>query len=139
MIQATIDGILAALKVFDSPMYTEAVPQTAVEPFFFVDLLDPSNTAVVGRRYQRENTYVIRYQPPAWTAKTQCYEMLDKLYRTLEYIHVDGHPVRGTEKRGEIIDGVLLFFVNYNGFVLAEYQPEPIFDNLEVPQFEGKG
>jgi hypothetical protein len=61
----------------------------------------------------------------------------ERLEDCLEYIihhdsqsDVDGGLIRGTEMHGEIVDGVLSFFVNYDFYVYKDKESLPYMETL---------
>ena len=61
----------------------------------------------------------------------------------LEYIVLpeDDQPIRGTRISSEVLDGVLNFYVNYDGFILKLTEEEPMeeIDRKVVPKEESDG
>lgn len=113
-------------------IYIESVKQGLKEPCFFIQLVNPMNTRVLNKRFFRENLFVIQYFPATDKPKAECYKMQDDLYIALEYITVDGNLQRGIRMRGELVDGVLNFFVNYDMFVIF-VEEQTSMEVLEVP------
>ena len=136
---AISDGIIQKLnKTFDGEytIYPEKVRQGLVRPCFFIKLLKPRVSKMVGETYLRENPYCIHFLPKVTNEpETECYAMLDRLYEVLEHIHVDGNLVRGIGMGGEIHDETLLFYVNYNVFVRRVYDPV-LMEELELVNFK---
>ena len=119
MLDKIVDGISEKLnEVFGLRIYTESVNQGLKPPCFLIHLVNPVNTRVLNKRFFRENLFDVRYFPGSDEPKTECYTMQDALYLVLEYIMVDGDLQRGVRMRGELVDGVLHFFVNYNMIVV---------------------
>jgi hypothetical protein len=88
--------------------------------------VNPINNQVIGNRYFRNNLFSILYFPASKEPKAECNTVLEKLYLALETIKIkETLPdesikeslVRGTNMRGELVDGVLNFLVNFNLFV----------------------
>lgn len=104
-------------------IYTEEIRQGLTEPCFFIFMLEPESRVFLGKRYFRTHPFVIQYLPGE-RANTQeeCTENAERMLDCLEYITLPGEdqPIRGTEMRFEIQEGVLQFFVNYDLFL---YQP----------------
>ncbi len=130
-----IDGICEALhgEFGDGyEIYTEDVQQNLTEPCFIVVLVKPSTKQFLGKRYYRTNLFCIHYFPQSQTdAKAECIDVLERLMDCLEYITVDGDMTRGTGMNGEMDDGVLSFFVNYNMFVVKGADIEPEMETLK--------
>lgn len=142
MIQSIVDGISEKLNsVFGDgyKIYTESVKQGLTEPCFFIRLVNPVNRRELDRRFFRENLFVIQYFPKSRDEpKAECYQMQDALYLALEYITVVGDLQRGVKMRGELVDGVLNFFVNYNMYVILTEEKTPM-EELETPEINLKG
>lgn len=129
-----IDGVCEALNSEfgdDYEVYTEEIEQGLKEPCFSVALLKPSTTPFLGKRYYKTNFFCIHYFPKSETdAKSECFDVAERLTNCLEYIIVDGDLTRGTEMNSEQVDGVLSFFVNYDMFVIKEQGKEPTMENI---------
>ena len=141
-LSAILDGISLKLneKFGDEyTIYPEEVKQGMKRPCFFVKLLNPSNTKQRGETYYRENSYCIHFFPENTNEpKAECYKILDELYLALEYIEVEGNPIRGIGMFGEIHDEILLFYINYNVFVHQKYDTV-MMEILELIDFRTKG
>ena len=129
MINKIIDGICGKLNESFGDgyeIYTELKNQGLKEPCFSVMCVNPINNQVIGNRYFRNNLFSILYFPASKEPKAECNTVLEKLYLALETIKIkETLPdesikeslVRGTNMRGELVDGVLNFLVNFNLFV----------------------
>lgn len=107
--------------------YTESVEQGLTEPCFFIFCLNPENRQFLGRRYFRETPMCIQYFPADKDhAKEECNAVMERLFSCLEYITVNGDLMRGTKMKGEVVDGVLNFFVNYDFFFCKAADPIPM-------------
>lgn len=129
MINKIIDGICEKLNESFGDgyeIYTELKNQGLKEPCFSVMCVNPINNQVIGNRYFRNNLFSILYFPASKEPKAECNTVLEKLYLALETIKIkETLPdesikeslVRGTNMRGELVDSVLNFLVNFNLFV----------------------
>ena len=129
MINKIIDGICEKLNESFGDgyeIYTELKNQGLKEPCFSIMCVNPINNQVIGNRYFRNNLFSILYFPASKEPKAECNTVLEKLYLALETIKIkETLPdesikeslVRGTNMRGELVDGVLNFLVNFNMFV----------------------
>lgn len=130
-----IDGICEALNAEfgdEYEIYTEDIEQGLKKPCFSVLLLKPSKTQFLGKKYYNTNLFCIHYFPQSeHEPKAECFDVQERLEDCLEYITVDGDLTRGTEMNGEIVDGVLSFFVNYDMFVIKEQEVAPSMDRFE--------
>lgn len=110
-------------------IYDESVKQGFDEPCFFIMLLKPTQTQVVGKRYFREQPFDIHYFPSTEDKNKEMNDIADRLNDAMEYATLDnGDKLHGTRLNHQIVDGVLHFFVNYNFYVRKE---EPIADYME--------
>ena len=138
MLDKIVDGMIQKLnKAFgdDYKIYTESPQQGLQEPCFFIKLNSSTNTKQVGERYSRENLFCIQYFPESKdNPKIECYKMLDELYLAMEHIEVDGYLQQGIGMHGELVDGVLHFFVNYNMLVkkVIDRQTMEVLEVLDV-------
>jgi hypothetical protein len=98
-------------------IYTESIEQGLEEPCFSIFCLNPTNRLYMNKRYFRTNQFCIQYFPSTDEPKAECNSVLEKLYECLELIDMNGDSIRGTSMKGEIVNGVLNFFVNYNIFM----------------------
>lgn len=106
-------------------IYTDAVEQGLKEPCFFVQFLEPSEKPMIGQRYYREAAMCIQYFPEDLPQSSrELNRVADILMDGLEYITLgDGSLLRGTGRSHRTEEGILLFFVSYNMFVL-KMKPE---------------
>lgn len=118
MINKIVDGISEKLNsVFgdEYEIYSEQVKQGLKEPCFFIALISSRMMQIVGNRYDCKTSFVVQYFPASVTdANTECYDMQGSLFSALEYITVDGDLQRGIKMRGELVNGILHFFVDYH-------------------------
>ena len=95
MINDAITGISIALNVAFGDGYEihcEEIKQDMTVPCFFISPLNPSIRGYPGKRYRRENRFMIQYFPESeYDANMECMD--------------------------EIVDGILNFTVDYNFFV----------------------
>ena len=137
MIQSIIDAICLAIhNEFgnDYEIYTESVEQGLEEPCFFVLCLNPTKEKFLGNRYFRTNQFCIHYFPQSNDKRTECLEILERLFDALEIIEVDGDSIRGTNMKSEMDEGVLHFFVNYDFFMIHKSTDED--DGVRMEHFD---
>ena len=133
-IQNLMDAIAEALfQEFgsDYEIYTNKVEQGLEEPCFMIRLLNPTKNLHLGRCYKRTNQFSIQYIPSTSEAQEECISVMERLFECLENVILHGKPVHGTELHGEIIDGIITFIVNYDGFVLKKEEQNNMED-LEI-------
>lgn len=120
MINKIIDAISISINAEfgdEYEIYTESIEQGLQEPCFSIFCLNPTNRLFMGKRYFRTNQFCIQYFPSTNDPKAECNSVIERLYSSLELINVKEDLVRGTNMKGEIVDGVLNFFINYNMFM----------------------
>lgn len=140
MINKIIDAISISLNSTfgdDYDIYTESVEQGLEEPCFSVFCLNPTNNLFRNNKYFRTNQFCIQYFPSTNESNAECNAVCERLYDCLESITVVENetthsPTRGTRMNGEVVDGVLNFFVNYNMFVYKVETPGESMGELEV-------
>lgn len=117
-------------------IYTDPVKQVLREPCFFVQLLEPAEKPVVGRRYFRETGIAIQYLPgePAQILR-EMNRATEILMNGMESITLaDGSLLRGTGRsaRPDLEEGVLTFFVSYNLYIIKEKKREDPMETIEI-------
>jgi hypothetical protein len=134
MLDQTINGIAQKLnQVFGDgyEIYIDQVEQGLSEPCFLIVCVDGGQEQGMGTLYLREQAFDILYFP--YSSKQLTREIngvIGLLYTELEYITVDGNPVRGTEMKHEVVDGVLHFFVHYDIRIRKVVEPDPFMETL---------
>lgn len=117
-------------------IYTESLEQGLKEPCFSVFCLNPTNDLFLNKKYFRTNQFCIQYFPSTDEANSECNAVRERLFGCLELITVMADPVngdltRGTKMKGEIVDGVLNFFVNYDLFVY-KVETKDLMEDMEI-------
>lgn len=133
MVKELLDGISIKLnQVFGEgyEIYGDTdVLQGLQKPCFFISILNPSQTKLLGQRYYREHPFDVQYFPITSGDNIELQEVATELFDALEYIALlNGDLVHGTSMQYEVVDGVLHFRVNYNMFLLKEQ----LKDNMET-------
>lgn len=127
MINKIIDGISISLNAeFGEKykIYTESIEQGLKEPCFSILCVNPTNNLFRDKKYFRKNLFCIQYFPSTHDKYNECNAVLERLYDCLEIINIDSDLQRGIKMHGEIVDGVLNFFVNYDMFVYKIYKED---------------
>lgn len=120
MINKIIDGISISLNAEfgdDYKIYTESIEQGLKEPCFSIVCVNPTNELFRGKKYFRKNLFCIQYFPKGEDKRSECMDVLERMFDCLEVIKVGEDLQRGTLMHGEVVDQVLNFFVNYDMFV----------------------
>lgn len=136
MINELIEDISVALnEAFGDgyEIYMEEIGQDLTEPCFFIQCLNPSNGLFRGRRYFGRYQFCIQYFPGDHSNRNrECYRMIDQLEGCLEYINTDDGLIRGTQMHGEVADGMLHYFVNYDCFTYKQEEDVPAMGELAL-------
>lgn len=118
MLNEIIKGVSMKLNAaFGSryKFYQNDVKQGFKPPCFFLAVLNPELTSLIGRRYVNRNPLDIRYFPQDGADNKELFAVALELTEVLEFIALPGGElVHGTGMNYEVADGVLHFFVNYN-------------------------
>ena len=133
MINKIMDGISVAINSEfgdDYEIYTESIAQGLKEPCFSILCLNPAIESKLGKRRFLTNQFCIHYFPSTNEPQSECYAVMSRLGLALELIKVDGDLCRGTEMRGEIVDDVLSFFVNYDMHVYKNVTDETAMETM---------
>ena len=120
MINKIIDGISISLNAEfgdDYKIYTESIEQGLKEPCFSIVCVNPTNELFRGKKYFRKNLFCIQYFPKGEDKRSECMDVLERMFDCLEVIKVGEDLQRETSMHGEVVDQVLNFFVNYDMFV----------------------
>lgn len=120
MINKIIDGISISLNAEfgdNYKIYTESIEQGLKEPCFSIICVNPTNELFIGKKYFRKNLFCIQYFPKGEDKRSECMDVLERMFDCLEVIKVGEELQRGTSMHGEVVDEVLNFFVNYDMFV----------------------
>ena len=111
--------------------YIEEMSQDMDGHAFFIQCPNPTDRLFLGKRYFRQNQFCIQYFPLSEDDRNrECHTVGERLFSCLEYLEMDGSPVRGTNMKYEVIDGVLHFFVNYDMFVYRRGGPIPVMEEV---------
>lgn len=114
MLKKLIIAINTALEKVNSKaeIYIEEVPQGFKEPCFCVHVLNPDEKQLLGERYLRTYNFCIQYFPKKGLWENA--ETAELLHRILNQINLEnGDSIRGINRRYEIVDKKLLYFVTY--------------------------
>jgi hypothetical protein len=110
------------------------VVQGLKEPCFFIAILNPSQTKLIGQRYFREHPFDVQFFPTKSGDNVELQEVASELFLALEYITLlNGDLVHGTSMNYENVDGVLHFKVNYNMF-LRKVEPKDNMEDISIDE-----
>lgn len=140
MINKIISGISKAINEEfgdDYEIYEEEIEQGLKEPCFSIVCVNPTNELFRQTRYFRQNQFCIHYFPSSKNKRTECQEVLERLYSALEYIEIEEtfekntikSKTMGTKMNGEFDEGVLHFFINYDMYVNKIEEKETSMDS----------
>lgn len=141
MINELIDGISIRLnEVFGDGyrIYSEVVAQGLQEPCFFISVLDPSLTPIIGARYRAVHPFVVHYFPAGPNKSADIHDTAARLFGGLQMVDFAGGRARGTQMSYVISDEVLQFFVNYNLIVTLEQAAAERMQSLTVNNNVGR-
>lgn len=138
MVQEIIKAVCAAIynEFGDGyTIYTEAVAQDAAVPCFFVICTQPKLNRYMDNKYYQEIPIVVQYLPTdSENYRSECEDVFERLSLSLDTISLDDSCVHGADTRGEIIDGVLNFFVNYDMMVYKNTEPKARMEKIDITQ-----
>lgn len=134
-----ISEIITAISKRLGAMYADCtvaidhVEQGLREPCFFIDLLEPSRTPLLGQRWRQENLFDVQLFDSE-AGNVRLYAVAEELFGGLEYITLpDGGLLRGTQMRFTVEDGVLHFFVTY-AVILYHRENKECMEILELEE-----
>jgi len=114
MLKKLIIAINTALEKVNSEaeIYIEEIPQGFKEPCFCVQVLNPNEKQLLGERYLRTYNFCIQYFPKKGLWENT--EIAELLHRALNQIDLGNEDyVRGVNRRYEIVEKNLYYFVTY--------------------------
>ena len=115
----------AAIAETGAAVYVEALPQGFRAPCFFVREVKHSCVRTVGERFREKAEIVIVYHPKdKQNAREECAEVSNSLFEQLEFVKTDDGLIHGIEKRSEIENGTLSFYVSFEFFTLIGSKTE---------------
>lgn len=120
MVNKIVDSIVQAISAAygeEYEIYTENVEQGLTEPCFLIECINPSFEQFLGRRYHEKVPFCIHYFPKGPDKSEESNAVFTTLTVCLEYISIDGQPVRGTSMRAEWDGDVMHFMVDYEMFL----------------------
>lgn len=120
-------------------IYVKDVKQGLKEPCFFIAVLQPERRPMLGPRSFQTNPFDIHYFPEDETDNGEMIGVAERMMDALEMITLlNGDLIRGTNRKYEIVDGVLHFFVNFNMHLIKPVDATPM-ETLDVETGTVKG
>ena len=108
-------------------IHTERLTQDTEEPSFYVSCVSSIEKPMLGNRNIRRISISIKFIPKSKTEPSaECNDILDGLFLALECIDTGGGLARGTNMGGQFADGVLEFKADYDVFIHAVIENEPM-------------
>lgn len=108
-------------STFGFEIFQNRVEQGFETPCFFISVLKPEASPLLGQRSMRRYALDIQYFPTETRKNDEMYQVADRLMESLEFIRLpEGDLLHGTHISYEVVDGVLHFFVIYT---LSMYRP----------------
>ncbi len=96
----------------DYDIYTENIKQEFEPPCFYIKLLSPIKRRELGHREGRVYNFAIHYFGNE--KNEELAEVGELLFDILSLIDIDDKKIWGSSMRYEVVDGVLIFYVNYD-------------------------
>jgi len=135
MLNGVVAGIKEAIQAEFGDgyeVYTTQVRQGLKRPCFIVDFVNQIDEHFPSDRHRMLNTFSVRYIPNNTPgAKLECYDAQDRLTGALDFITADGDLLRGVDIHGQMLDGELVFIVNYD-YNLRHVEEIPLMETLKI-------
>lgn len=135
MLDEILQGVAGALHALcgEAEIYRDEVQQGLAPPCFFLGVLKPGYTPLLGRRSLYRCPLDVQYFPPEPGALGPLYTVAEALAGALEFIALpDGSIAHGTGMSYQVEDGVLHFFITYSAALLRPAEPAPKMETLET-------
>lgn len=95
-------------------IYQNDVKQGLEEPCFFIQILKPQLSPLLGRRFMVQNPFDVLYFPADPGNNAELIDVAEKLMGCLDFITLpNGDLLHGTGISYEIVDDTLHFFISY--------------------------
>lgn len=143
MLNEIIKGVSAKLNTSFGDgykIYQDDVKQGLKKPCFFIAVLQPELSPLLGTRRMNRNPLDVQYIPSDPCKNAEMFSVAGKLVEALAFITLpDGDILRGTSMNYEVVDGVLHFFVNYNLTLVQVSTEETPMESLDINVGTKKG
>ncbi len=122
-------------KLGDCRVYAEALPQGFKAPCFFIREVRRTSARTVGERFREKVEVEIVYYPKdKLNAREECHTVAKALFGLLEFVSTDEGLIHGVDKRSEVENGVLSFFVSFEFFTVNK----KIVDKMERLEYANR-
>ncbi len=109
----------AISKLGKCSVFLEALPQGFKPPCFFIREVKRSRMRTVGERFREKVEVEISYYPKnKLNPREECHTVAKALFELLEFVSTDEGLLRGIDKRSEVENGELKFFVSFEFFTV---------------------
>ncbi|MTI56155.1 phage tail terminator family protein [Geosporobacter ferrireducens] len=112
-------------------IYGEEIKQGFEEPCFFVKVLSDAISKEFNRRYRKDVFFDIHYFSNKEKVNEDCHDIAERLYEALDYIQVGSSLLRSKNKRYEIVDRVLHFFLEFDTHMFKAQPQVPYMQTLK--------
>lgn len=113
-------------------IYQNDVEQDLKEGCFFIQVLKPELSPLLGRRSMKRNPFDVLYFPKPPGNNAEMFTVAETLMECLTLISLpNGDLLHGTGMNYEVVDGVLHFMVNFNLPLIRPYD-ETYMETLET-------
>lgn len=116
----------------DIIVFKETLIQEAEHPFFFIEEIESKYNHVIGRKYEKQVTLLIRYfNNSESNTKNDMHNISEKLADILEFMKYESIILKGINLKSKIIDNVLNFSIDVK---ISQLKDKDInkFGQLEV-------
>lgn len=142
MLNGIVEGIVVQLKaVFEDrcEIYQNNDGQELKKPCFFIAVLQPELSPLLGLRALKRNPFDLHYFPADPGDSAEMLGIAERLLFGLEFIELpDGEVLHGTSMRYEIIEGILHFFISFNT-IIKRTKELPLMETLQTDVNPKKG
>lgn len=127
MINDVITAISRTLDArFGCPIHTEPVEQGLTPPCFIINIVDAESEPLLYKRSNRVYNFDVVYISKSG-AYSEMYSVADKLIAALNTVTmIDGTQLLAYDKRYEIVDGDMHFFMTYQMPVIETEDKDPM-------------
>lgn len=137
MLKKIMIALTKKLKdVKECDVYVDNVMQGFKEPCFFVKLINSIEKQELVERYRKKIDFCIHYFPKE-KSTFEIIEVAEKMLNCFEKIESTDFSIGIIEKKYEIVDNVLLFFIGFDILVLKEKEKEEFMEVLIIKNEKG--